>query len=554
MNVIDQQVRRAQVRLNTQSFLRTLTNCLVPALSLAVVALILPKLWSLPIHFATWGFAWIAGTSAIAVLASVIWTWRTRSTRLNAAVEIDRRYEIKERVSSAIQLNDEERSTPVGQALMSDSNNRAEKIDVRDKFGWGLSGRLFYSAIPAALLCLIFFIPDAEPQEMANASQQNQLQLNQVKNSTKSLLNKIQKKNKELEKQEGLEESQQFFKKIEQELKKMSSDGKGDAKKALTDLNKIKKKIADRMAKAGSANELKKSLEGMQGMNSGPSEKMMKAMQEGEFERASEEVEKMLADMREGRLNDEQKKNLADQMEALTKALEQAAAEQEMAERQLQDQIQQAQAAGDPQKAAQLQKKLEELQAASAQLKDLDSLMQKASELKDALESGDPQAAEKAMEEMANAMKQMQGQSDQLKELSEMMDELNQSKDQMTCPNCNGEGCEQCQGGQGSNKKKSGQGNGTGDGSGEGQGQGDRSIEEDDIDFFDSQVRDKMRAGETVLAGKVDGKNRKGVTREEVKSAILTAEAEDSDSLESIMLPKEQRDQAEEYFNSMRDN
>ncbi len=61
-----------------------------------------------------------------------------------------------------------------------------------------------------------------------------------------------------------------------------------------------------------------------------------------------------------------------------------------------------------------------------------------------------------------------------------------------------------------------------------------------------------MKEGETVYGGKSGGTNRKGVTREEVKEAILSAEIEDPEALDSLPLPKKQRDQAREYYDSIR--
>ena len=58
----------------------------------------------------------------------------------NAAVEVDRRFGLKERVSSALMLPDDARQTEIGQALINDASRRAEMIVVSERFpvttGW----------------------------------------------------------------------------------------------------------------------------------------------------------------------------------------------------------------------------------------------------------------------------------------------------------------------------------------------------------------------------------------------------------------------------------
>jgi hypothetical protein len=100
--------------------------------------------------------------------------------------------------------------------------------------------------------------------------------------------------------------------------------------------------------------------------------------------------------------------------------------------------------------------------------------------------------------------------------------------------------------------KGSQRGNRPGEGVGEGEGEGDRDEEESQTDTFESQVRDRFRKGESFQGGKIRGVNRKGVTKEEVKQAILAEQPEEAKSLESAVLPKAQRDQTREYFDRMR--
>ena len=81
-------------------------------------------------------------------LAAVAWTHLRRADAMEAAIEIDRRYGLRERVSSTYALRPEERETEIGQALVRDAQNRVERIEVREHFPLSASWRNFPSMIP----------------------------------------------------------------------------------------------------------------------------------------------------------------------------------------------------------------------------------------------------------------------------------------------------------------------------------------------------------------------------------------------------------------------
>jgi hypothetical protein len=87
---------------------------------------------------------------------------------------------------------------------------------------------------------------------------------------------------------------------------------------------------------------------------------------------------------------------------------------------------------------------------------------------------------------------------------------------------------------------------------GKGKGQAEGEEVETNTDAYDSQIRDQMRNGESILAGKAIGPNRKGISREKAKEIVMAAEADDPNAIENIALPKAQRDQQKEYFESLR--
>ena len=150
------------------------------------------------------------------------------------------------------------------------------------------------------------------------------------------------------------------------------------------------------------------------------------------------------------------------------------------------------------------------------------------------------------MEALAAQLEQMNTADAELREFDELMDALSASKSMMTCGKCQGQGCSACMGsGMTASMQDYAQGAGAGG--------GDRGEEEDDVDFFDSRVRDRMRRGETVYGGQVGGANRKGVSLVEVQQAVLTSLTEEPEPLDDTPLPKVQREHTRDFFNMLRE-
>ena len=126
------------------------------------------KLFPLEIAGRTWLIAWVGGSVAVGLLAGCIWTLVRRHTDLDAAIEIDLRYGLKERVSSALALSSAERSSEVGQALVDDANHRVQRIDVREQFRPEWNWYPLLPLVTAVLVFLVaFFVPDATRDQAA---------------------------------------------------------------------------------------------------------------------------------------------------------------------------------------------------------------------------------------------------------------------------------------------------------------------------------------------------------------------------------------------------
>lgn len=544
MDLINRQIARARRLLWTQTILNILAWCVIIAFSVGFVGLLVPKIWYVNFTFETWSRSWLLGCGLGALLVTGAISVFYRPTSMFSAIEIDRRFGLRERISSAIQLDVNEKESPVGEALLQDAATKAERIEVRDQFPIRSAPQMPWVALPLLACVSLFWVPDAELPAIAKLPGDASERLTNIKNQVKPLLAMI-KKQREAAEEKDLQDAAEEFKRIEKKLEDFQKANTVDSKKILSDFNEIKKELERRKESLGGADTLKKAMDSLKSIDKGPAEKIADAMKDGDFDKAGNELDKMLEQMKSGKMTDEQKKQLTKQLDQMQKAMEKAKEKEQQAIEDAKKELAKAKNAGDVEKAAKIQKKLEQMEASAKKAKSLDAVKANLQKAQQSMEKGDEQGAKEALEALKEELGELAGDQESLEEMEEMMEDLQNAKKASSCTECNGDGCGKC--------KSDKEGKPTKNAKGEGKGAGEREEAEDNVKNFDSQVRDEMRKGETTFGGKVGGRNRKGITKEEARDAVLSATPDDPDAIENMTLPKAQRDQQRDYFNSIRD-
>lgn len=544
MQTILRQIYRARRRWIASLGFQFLAYGIFVSFSIAMILLLVPKFVWLPMATDQVAIAVLATAAVISSLAALGMTWWYRPSLGRAAVEVDLRLKLKERLSSVLSMRENPESV-VAQALVADAERAAERIDVRDAFPLVLNTRSWLMFVPAILALAMLWIPNASATGSTNTPTQSVTQAD-IENAVKPLAAMVQQAKEDAE-ENGLQEAADFYKKLEKQIDNLKRPGMQDSKKLLTDLNALKQEMEKRREQLGSPESMKKNLASMKEFTEGPAEKMAEAMKEGNFEEASESIEKMMEDLEKQSLSEDDMKKLEKQLDSLAKALEQAAADHEQAKQEIENKIAQAEQAGDMQKAAELRKNLADKKAEDAQMADMVKMAEQMKEAKECLGKGDCKAAQNAMKEMKAQMDKMSKNAAQSKSLSKMLQEAKEAKSKACDGTCDADG----NGVQGKGISKDGKPKWK-NGQGEGPGGGPRDEKETDTKHVDSQVRTDVDEGETVYGGKAGGANRKGKTLEEVQQAIRSSEIEDEQALETIVLPKRQRDQTRDYFDSLR--
>ncbi len=548
MDELKKQVGRAQMRLTLQRFANLLASTLSVSFLVALVAVTIPKLRHLEVDGQAWTWTWLGGAALVGLLSAIFWTLATRGSQLEAAIELDSRFGLKERVSSTLALSEEELQTSAGQALLEDATRRVALVEVSEQFrGQPRWWNLMPLAPALAVFLIAVFIPDAAaPQKSAAAATSSEAK-QRVDRTAESLKKKLANRKKQAEAQ-GLKEASDMFSKIEKGVDDMKKLGDIDRKKALVKLNNLADEIKQRRDKVGDPDRLRQQLNQMKDLKSGPADRMGDALKKGDLNKAVQEIMQLSEKLKAGKMTRKEHQKLAEQLKQMSEKMSQMAQAHEMAKQELQNQIDQAKASGDKQRAGQLQNKLDKLLQQNAQVAKLNKLANKMAQAADAAQQGKSGEASQEMQAAAAQLSEMQGEISEMAMLDAALAELEASKDSMNCDSCEGAGCSECQGPSGG-----GQVPGRGQGMGEGQGQGDRPESATGEQFYESKVKGKIGKGKAVVTGVAGGPNRTGPALEEYKKAIRSAEIADEDPLTGARIPKEHREQATDYFNKLRE-
>src|SRR4029453_2540860 len=174
-----------------QQFLFVVGWSLFATLLIAAIGLAVPRIWGLAVDKQAWVWFWIGGGVGAGLLMAGLWTWIIHRSKLDAAIDPDRRFGLKERVSSTLALGPEELETDIGQALVTDAVRRVERIDVREQFQVKPTGRALLPLLPAAAMAGVLYFGYATQRAAQATSEQHAAIKEQIKTATQKLQEKI---------------------------------------------------------------------------------------------------------------------------------------------------------------------------------------------------------------------------------------------------------------------------------------------------------------------------------------------------------------------------
>jgi hypothetical protein len=335
MNDIQTVLRIATRRLELTSLLAHAHLAAIALAGIVLALLVIERLG--PATF--WPWAWVVPVLvAVAMLITVrLWFARRRS-EIQVAVEVDRRLDLREKLSTALHCR--QRADAFAQAAVEDAVTTARDPKVRERLHrqfavqspprWWLSPLLVLAAVG------VWFVPpldvfgrDDEPDDS-------------------TITQTVHQRNEAIEAViKPIEESPELREELSDILGELSNDGsdpdalrtredvRRDAIKKLTDLNKRLDEITNG-PKGMAAEAMKRSLEQLQTPQEGPAKDLAEALAKGDFKAAQQALAKLQADAANGKLAEKQQEQLAKQLEDIAKQLEQLGKQQQQLEQLLQ--------------------------------------------------------------------------------------------------------------------------------------------------------------------------------------------------------------------------
>jgi hypothetical protein len=560
MDALKKQVRRARRRIVLQQWVGLLFPCWGGAFLVALLLVGAGRIWPIGLD-AMVAYILIGVAATLGPLVAGVWTYCVCRGELNAAMEIDRRFGLKERVSSTLTLDTDQLESPAGAALVRDAVDRVKKLDVEGRFAlqvrpWQPLTALSLATVAVLLVLLV------DPAVRDNPVQAETDAVDpQVKRSTEALKRKLAQQRKRAA-EEGLKDLEAPLTKLEQEIDKLSKADSLDKKKALLKINDLADQLEKRRKALGGVDQIRKQLQGLKTSRGGPGDQLAKALKSGDFKKAIDEIKKLQERLKDGKLNEKQQQQLAEQMNQMRRKMQGVADAHAQAQKQLQKQIDQARQQGETQQADKLQRKLDKLKQQAPQMDILRQMAEKLGNCEQCLRQGQQGDAQSQAQAQAQAAEQMASLADELKQLQqdaaamELLDESLQqiadAKESMSCKQCGGAGCKACQG-----LAQGGQGQGKGDrpgnGMGEGQGQGARPEADDEVAHRDSRIRLKVRKGRFVRKGEAGGPNAKGKIQQDIQAEFDQALSSEDNPLTDQTLSKKHRENAQQYFDALRE-
>jgi hypothetical protein len=335
---IDRQVWRVRRRLLWQTLVLNLLSGWSAALLLATVWFVLR-----PLAFAALGEAvrWTipAALVGVSTLAALVMTYLKAPNRIAAALALDERFALRERVTTLVTLSPAQAGSSVGQALLQDVHTRVGSLNIATRFPLTLPWRTTLVPLGALALAgaacsfdpflsgLRFGFPGREGPQAYDAKEIQQ-QLDTLRKVSALPKNVNEPRTEE-------------FKELESEWDKLINRqlDVGDQEKVrerVSELRKLEDKLKDRLEslkeKAEKTDAFKRELDKLAGdkkLQEGPAKDFRDALAKGKFGKAKDVLEKLQKELKNGNLTKEQQKKLAEEFKQIQQQLQRLVEENE---------------------------------------------------------------------------------------------------------------------------------------------------------------------------------------------------------------------------------
>jgi hypothetical protein len=368
----------------------------------------------------------LGGGTLLAVLMAIL----RAPPRLAAALMLDEKFGLKERVTTSLTLAPEQRQSSAAQALLADVNQRIGELDVSTRFPVHVSAPSTLAPLGAAALAVAaFFYQPTPTQATTDSDNKNQPPANvaeiekkfeQIKKRALVSRPKDKPPSEELKRIDAeLDQIANRPRATKEQLKERIKEMTGledllkDREKEMTEKSRALKQQLSQLDRAGDKN----------GSQDGPAKELQKALSEGKLDQAREELAKLAKKVKEDGLSKKEQEQLAKQLENIQKKMENLAQKKD-----LQEQLKQLHKEGKLDAEA-LKREMDQIKKDAEKLKDLQKLAKQLGQCQQCLKRGDNQGATKSLESAEDSLQGMDSDDKNLDDVREQLQRLRDLKD-----------------------------------------------------------------------------------------------------------------------------
>ena len=555
LSPIERSVARARRRL----FVQSLVNALIVgwAVGLGVgLGWLFAEPWVLESPPAWSKWAVVAGAAALGTALAVWRAVRSTPSREATALEIDTRFGLRERVTTALTLAERDAATPAGQAVVADAAAKVAPLKVADRFP--VRVRWHALAVPALAGCLaaaaVFYHPDPARVQAGEDDPAAKKPGDAAKIAANS-----QKKAVPFTKPKAPDEldrgaKSEKMKDLETELDKLAekwakdpfADTPEKQREKVTEATKMEEKLKEfSREKLEKLSQMEKQLAQLDKLNKdkdfsdGPAKGLNDALAKSDLKKAKDEVDELRKKAKNKDLDKKEQEKLAKQLDKMKDEVEKLSRNKER-EEELKKLIDKAKEEG--RDAESLERELEKTQSETKESSEaLQDLAQSLKRAQQAAEKGDLDELSRELEKVGDRIKETEGELKDLEDAQEYLQRLKAEKEK-ACKACQGQG--------------QGKGNGKGDTdqpNDGGIGEGRRPINEDaKTSSQDERIKGLFDpTGKKSYGGATRGPAFNKKTTAEFGKEIREAVQEAPVAADSQRLPRDARDAVKEYFQSL---
>lgn len=540
MNELNGPIGQAFRRLRIQRFLAALVWSWGIGLTAAAVGLAAGKLLGRAPSCPVWHpFAIVAGLGLVAATALAIFSG---PSRFDAALALDRAFQLDERLSTAVSLPDDRKHSPAGLALLADAVQRVKHLDVRSKFSLRPPRRAWLIVIPAVLALVASLVPPWSSRSIQARTTEDPARMQAAAGRTEELARKIAGQRQTIDKRK-FPETDELLGRIEKKTEELAKAPPARKDKMAVELDKLSAALKERQRRLGTPEQVKRQLQQLRDLAArGLGDEAARALMQGDYQKAADALKELQEKLTSDQMSPQEKEALRKQLDETARKLKDLAELKERKE--MLDQARKNGALSEQE----FEREVEKLRDQAAGMEPLQQLADNLAQAVGALARGEMGTAAEQLDSSRQALEEMARRLEEIQTLDSALAEVADAKRGILGDGFAQRGKSLIPGAGGDSDRRGMDSRG----GGRGRGRGDRPEAEEETSTFTSQVKQQLGKGKGVFQGFVPpGKAVKGEARIGVQAELDAGGGFDAAPLSNQKIPKSLEKHVRAYYDQI---